>query len=1183
MSAESLPAPTGVQTLTEQDFHALQFTETLPLTLVSLMERRYLSHFNAAGWTIQPKDGDNARPLFREVVGLGRPHEDEEWALAMPHVLTACHDPGHALVMALHGQGDRHRLYLGGRRIIGAGARSTEDYLSGQESAFKSHLSGLRMGPTLRLDGTEMPELAEFLQTAPVMAAVTGIPSRRKGPNPLQFQSLDRLVNAVGEQRYALLIVAEPLEPWVIDETLDACRHLKSEVHAYIRRTINRSKGTTHSESRQVETNKDWRRDMPYYLYGISIFCNLAGVFSGFGPAAVQGILRGLGPLSSSVQSMGMMANMESLRQNMETVSDGDSFTESGGTELLNANAEACEDLLQQHIERLQAARSSGWWRTAVYVAAESEAAANSVSGALRSLCGGESTALDPIRTLAVPEHLLRTAVEQGQILTMRPAGGEQGHPLGASFDVLGTCLNSEELSVVVNLPQQEIPGLPMRDQSAFALSVPPREAEAIELGRLQDNIGRDLGPVTITAHSLNRHVFVTGITGSGKTNTCMQLLLESYNQFNVPFMVLEPAKTEYRRLLQAPELRGKIRVYSIGGHSSFPFRLNPLSPVEGIPLGRHIDLLKAVFNASFPMFAGMGYVLEEAILDVYTERGWSLYTSGNAFLPERPTLDETSSLTPSLQDLHDQIEIVLARKKYGQEIHQNMGAALRSRLRSLMVGNKGLMLDTRRSTPMRDLFERPTIIELQNLGDDEEKAFVMALLFVMLYEYAERRQRDKTEEGRKGLQHITLVEEAHRLLTASKGPASSEAGDPRGKAVSMFTDMLAEMRAYGEGFIIADQIPTKLAPETMKNSNLKIIHRLVAPDDREAAGSCVNLDDWQMKHLNNLTVGLAIVHDEKIGEAVLTRIHPAKDTRAPDQPEGELQAKAGETEASARSYLYRHAGCHSCPSPCNFYHRLQEAEDQAEMALALRPFFESLLMGDAEGAWTEWSRWRPFWEREGYAMMNAAGEVAVGTTYCAATNAAHDWMGGLMAARSLVVRKEGGIAPPDRLRREGAARPLGELLMAWIGKGELDEEGRKAFAAAREALLETVAKAPPREAPGCPTCPVRCRMLPYVAPHLKEIAKGVQPQLQGTQSNGARLVAIRKAVSEVQERIPLLKRGDKAAAARTWLYCAVTNVPAPDGAAATQAAVLDALRKPPEEIDASELAGYFGGVAPTE
>src|SRR6185437_7887218 len=138
----------------------VQFTEGLPQALVSVLERRYLSHFRAADWKIQPRAGDIARPLLREVTGLGRPLEPGIFARAMPHVLTACYDPGHSLVVILHGSGCRHRLYVGGRRIIGAGARSTEDYLAMQESAYRSHLNGLEFGPLASLTQQELPELA---------------------------------------------------------------------------------------------------------------------------------------------------------------------------------------------------------------------------------------------------------------------------------------------------------------------------------------------------------------------------------------------------------------------------------------------------------------------------------------------------------------------------------------------------------------------------------------------------------------------------------------------------------------------------------------------------------------------------------------------------------------------------------------------------------------------------------------------------------------------------------------------------------------------------------------------------------------------------------------------------------------------------------------------------------------
>src|SRR5437868_5039965 len=139
------PVPINNHVSIDANPNFLQFTEELPLMLVTLLERRYLTEFQPLLWYIAAKEGDIARPLLREVVGLGKPRKEGQWAQMMPHVLTACHEPGHALMMVLHGQGERHRLYLGGRRLIGAGARSTEDYLLAQESAFNAYFTGLQI------------------------------------------------------------------------------------------------------------------------------------------------------------------------------------------------------------------------------------------------------------------------------------------------------------------------------------------------------------------------------------------------------------------------------------------------------------------------------------------------------------------------------------------------------------------------------------------------------------------------------------------------------------------------------------------------------------------------------------------------------------------------------------------------------------------------------------------------------------------------------------------------------------------------------------------------------------------------------------------------------------------------------------------------------------------------------
>ena len=556
----------------------VQFTEGLPQALVSVLERRYLSHFRAADWKIQPRPGDNARPLLREVTGLGRPQEPGIFARAMPHVLTACHDPGHSLVVILQGSGGRHRLYVGGRRIIGAGARSTEDYLAMQASAFRSHLKGLEFGPLASLTHQELPDLASFLRDAPATRVMTGVPSRRAQDPSSSFQSLDRLVAAVGDQPYALMLVAEPLEAQIIDDAIDVCRRLKSEVHAYVRRTVQRVQGGSKSESltdtEQTQKKNRWLEDLPVGLSGLAAFASLVAL-----PLGMNAM-----PFVAAINTTMNAANLAGRRDSTgksSQIQEGTNWSESGGVDLLDAHAEACEQIIQTYADRLILARSGGCWRTAVYLVAQSDAAVHSVAGGLRGLGGGDASALDPLRILDPPDHWVRSGLEYGQVLDMRPSSGTQGHPLGPAFDALATCLDCEELAVLVTPPQREIPGLPMRDHSEFALSVPAPQPDSITIGALQDELSRDLSSVTIPAGSLNRHVFVTGTPGSGKTNTCMQILLESFDRLHVPFLVLEPAKSEYRRLLQTKELKGKLGVYGFGGGVSLPLRLNPLAPVN--------------------------------------------------------------------------------------------------------------------------------------------------------------------------------------------------------------------------------------------------------------------------------------------------------------------------------------------------------------------------------------------------------------------------------------------------------------------------------------------------------------------------------------------------------------------------------------------------------------------------
>jgi hypothetical protein len=429
-----------------------------------------------------------------------------------------------------------------------------------------------------------------------------------------------------------------------------------------------------------------------------------------------------------------------------------------------------------------------------------------------------------------------------------------------------------------------------------------------IELGKLMSG-GRELDiPVGLDMSDLTRHVFVTGITGSGKTNTCFALLIEA-NKRSIPFLVIEPAKGEYRRLMSGPGMGAKngiegLRVYTLGDEMVSPFRINPFQFVPGMNLITHLDNLKAIFSASFPMYAAMPYLLEEAIVRVYEDRGWNLTSSRNSYCDMEAIVESWRSgqpdyryavHLPTLTDLMVKIDEVVTSKGYSEEVMKNYAAALKARLNSLLLGSKGAMLNTQRGIPYEDLFGHPTVLELRSMGDDDEKCFLMALLLTQLYEYQEQQALNKPVRG---LRHLTVLEEAHRLLAQTSHAGSPETANPRGKAVESFANMLAEIREYGEGFLVVDQTPAKLIPDVVKNTSSKILHRLAARDDREVMGDAMSMTDQQKLMPPALGVGEAILHTQDENKPILVKIANSKAGRQPAS-DGDIRAAMTDVRAS--------------------------------------------------------------------------------------------------------------------------------------------------------------------------------------------------------------------------------------------------------------------------------------------
>jgi hypothetical protein len=345
---------------------------------------------------------------------------------------------------------------------------------------------------------------------------------------------------------------------------------------------------------------------------------------------------------------------------------------------------------------------------------------------------------------------------------------------------------------------------------------------------------------VYVTSKHLARHMLVVGTPGSGKTTTLFHMLYHLRHQ-KIPWMVLEPAKTEYRALRQ---LGQDVLVFTLGDELVSPFRFNPFEVPDKVPVERHIARLIACFMGAFNMFDPLPMLLDKAIRETYKHKGWSTYDLGGQGI-----------VSPTISDLVKQAENVLEGAGYVGESVANIRASFLNRLQSLQRGSIGRMMDTRHSIPLDLLMENNVVLELDALNADE-KALMMMFIFTHVYEYAQAQRRSNT-----GLKHVLVLEEAHNLIGHSM-TGSNERANPKVHAVELFTNMLAEMRALGEGIIIADQLPSALAPQAMKNTNIKILHQLAAGDDREAIGLTMGMrrDDPEFDDPITFTPGEAFI-----------------------------------------------------------------------------------------------------------------------------------------------------------------------------------------------------------------------------------------------------------------------------------------------------------------------------------
>lgn len=451
------------------------------------------------------------------------------------------------------------------------------------------------------------------------------------------------------------------------------------------------------------------------------------------------------------------------------------------------------------------------------------------------------------------------------------------------------------------------VPGISVR-QTAPDFEPGPRPQQ-IALDELHLGSFQRGGAVTIKLKHLARHGLITGFTGAGKTNTVLYLLDQLWTRHRVPFLVIEAAKKEYRSLVDLPAFKGDLLIFTLGDETTSPFRLNPFELLPGVRVEAHLARLQTCFDAALPQFGILPSIVAEALELVYKHKGWKLTDRGG---------EHTDRLFPTMRDLYATISKIVEGRGYVGEIKHNIQAATEGRIGGLLRGSKGRMFACQRSVPLQALMTRPVVLELNDLNQ-QDKALTMMFLLMLLREYREL-HKGKT------LQHVTVVEEAHNVMENVQSVGASEvAADTRAKAVEAFAAMLSEVRAYGEGMLISDQSPEKLAPDAVRNTNLQIAHQLRHRTDREAIAAAMIMDDAQQEYLGKLSVGQAAVFMTDYDRATFMQVPNFVDAHGlGDPPDAVIREHMDEFKKKHVSAYLPFDGCRFCRRQCHYRELLE-------------------------------------------------------------------------------------------------------------------------------------------------------------------------------------------------------------------------------------------------------------------
>ena len=774
--------------------------------------------------------------------------------------------------------------------FIGTTDANSDDDKNVSGDILQRGLKGLFPGVSSEVSCDIIKELKASLENDNAISCVSGVASLRENDKRERFvQGLEKLIDSTSGLKFAVCFVAERVEDSECSSILSNYESLHSAiapmsemqlsfsqnetrginetssktftetVGASLSKTI--TKGSSHSKSHTEGTSDTYSE-----TYGNSDSASLILISSS------DNYSESFSSTSTSSDTETDTTNKSRSDQKSVNVASSDAVLQGKGSHtdkqngftqqitLQDRRVKHYQELLDKEIDRLQNALSYGLWSMGTYFIAEDDTTAKALAGLYKGCIVGDDSysqvftvnnwSKNDCNTKKVAKHLL--ACQHPRFL------------LPSKIEVSsGSLVSSKELAIHMSLPQTSVPGILVREETPFGREVKTNldltDLNSITIGNIL-HLGEEYKlPVRLSLDELSKHMFVTGSTGSGKSNT-MYLILSQLKRKGIKFMVVEPAKGEYKHVFGNDE---DVTVYSNSPKCGKLLQINPFAfPFKSTDLLEHVDRLVEIFNACWPMYAAMPSVLKKSIITAYEKCGWNLLSSENEYkIGEEP-------IYPSIDDVLLCLKDYINNSEYSDETKGDYKGALETRLSDLNSGLLGLMFSGN-PIPDAELFNNNSIIDLSRIGSAETKALIMGFMVMKLNEF-------RMSEGgmNRTLNHVTILEEAHNLLKKTSTDQSQENSNLAGKSVEMISNSIAEMRTYGEGFIIVDQAPALLDSSAIRNTNTKIVMALPEDNDRTAAGKSMALTDDQIEQIAKQNVGEAVVYQNSWEEAVQCKIH---------------------------------------------------------------------------------------------------------------------------------------------------------------------------------------------------------------------------------------------------------------------------------------------------------------------